>query len=63
MVAAANMYYYWTIVCDLPSEDVVVLKSQSVEQQREENNERPLKVNGHLQPQEKQDIVNKPKHE
>lgn len=26
LVAAANMYYYWTIVCDLPTEDIVVMK-------------------------------------
>ena len=27
LVAGANMYFYWTVVCDLPTEQVVVLQN------------------------------------
>ena len=36
-VAAANMYFYWTIVYDLPDEEIIVLKPGQLAQLVPEN--------------------------
>jgi hypothetical protein len=58
-VAAANMYYYWTIVTDLPDEELVVLKPPKLKKPLSSSvmaNGHKSSMNGDLPQQGKKDL-------